>query len=204
MYQLGIRSYLSLTLLFYSTLENDGQTFFETQTRSLNKCCPYGKSYDGIDRFCIVNPYSNFENSFGFTINEIPTKVPVCTDDEVFVEYQSTYHAILFDGTYLKVNDEILSPDKFCIEHLVNFVNSGDVYDKPVIVRSCRPRTICNYISCIRRCCQTDQVMTPKRLCLNHPSEQNLIPKFFDVILPITNTQNQIAVLGKPISNCSS
>lgn len=193
MYHFGIRFYLSLTLLFYLTLRIDGQILFETQIRSINKCCPYGQSYDHVARFCILNPYSDsdLENSFG----KINVNVPICTDDEVFVEYHSTYHAIRFDGNDLKVNEETLPPDKFCIENLVN-VRDVNVYDRPVIVRSCRPRSICNYITCIRRCCKTDQVMTPKRLCLNHPSAKNLIPSFYDVTSPLTNTQNQIILQG--------
>lgn len=189
--------YISSILLFYLPLHIICEIYF-TPTNSINKCCPNGQSYDHSERLCIQNPYftSGFQHFFGNQLINFETKIPDCTDDEVFVEYFSTIHTIQIEGNNLRVNDDILPPDKFCIEDMVNVVDSRSFMNQ-FIVRSCRSRSTCGYLlPCIRRCCKTDQIMTPKKLCLPHPNNKNLIPTFHDVELPINNTQRQINLNG--------
>lgn len=175
-----------------------------TGVHLMNKCCPVGQSYDYSERFCRNDPdsYGHFKRLFETTAVIFKNEVPDCSDDEVFVEYFSSVHNIRFEGRNLEVNGDILSPDKFCIEDLIKLDPSeANEYEKHFVVRSCRPRSICSKIPCIRRCCKTDQIMKkvskPKmKLCLPHPSNRNLIPKFYDVNLPLTNTQKQINLKG--------
>lgn len=176
--------------------------YFRTGLHLLNKCCPYGQSYDYSERSCVQDPYSqmHFTQLLGDRAVIFENKVPDCSENEVFVEYLSTDHSIYFEGKYLNLNGNIVMLDKFCIENLVN-INPSEYMnnEKDFIVRSCRHRSICETIPCIRRCCKTDQVMKklPKqKLCLAHPSNKNLIPNFYDVSHPLSNTQKQIILKG--------
>lgn len=169
----------------------------------MNKCCPTGQSYDQIGRACVQNPdvHSHFKKLFGNTVVVFQNATPDCSEDEVFVEYFSTSHSIQFDGAKINVNGHSLLPDKFCIEDLVNIesneVSNGDRY---FIVRSCRPRSLCEEIPCIRRCCKADQIMYPqpkgKRQCQYHPHKINLRPTFYNVSLPLDAPQKQVLIKG--------
>lgn len=168
----------------------------------LSKCCPSGQSYDYGERNCIRNPDSplHFNRLLGNAAVVFQNKVPDCSEDEVFVEYFSKYHWIRFEGMNLEVNGNLLPRTKFCIEDLVNIdpgEASGD--EKHFIVRSCRERSICNEVPCIRRCCKTDQFLKKgkgAKSCLPHPSNKNLNPTFHDVSLPLSDTQTQIGLKG--------
>lgn len=167
------------------------------------KCCPIGQSYDRVGRFCAKNAdfHSHFVKLFG---NIIPYEniIPDCSEDEVFVEYFSTVHNIQFDGRNLKVDGKTLLPNKFCIEDLLN-IKSGEANndDEYIIVRSCRPRFICEKIPCIRRCCKADQIMLPqpkgKRECQYHPNRTNLMPVFYNISLPLSSDQKEINLKGR-------
>lgn len=174
-----------------------------TGVHLINKCCPIGLSYDHIGRFCAQNPetHGHFKKLFGNTAVVFKNEVPDCSEDEVFVEYFSTVHDIEFNGKNLKVCDKILSSDKFCIEDLVNIhPNEGKNEEKYFIIRSCRPRSICGKIPCIRRCCKTDQIMTPqpkgKRECHFHPNKKNLVPVFHDISFPLDSDQKEVHLTG--------
>lgn len=168
----------------------------------INKCCPFGEIYDHTNRICAQNSDFNgyFKRVFGYTAVVFKTKVPDCSENEVFVEYHSGGHNIQFDGMNLKVNGHDLSPNKYCIDDLMN-INPNE-YNQDVIqfiVRSCRPRSICGETPCYRRCCKTDQVLkkgSKQKQCVQHPENKNLIPEFYDVITPVTNPQRQIYVKG--------
>lgn len=171
----------------------------ETSVHLINKCCPIDQSYDHSERQCTqdLNSNKHFKSLFGDLAIVFEDKVPDCSEEEVFVEYFSTDYEIRFEGTNLKVNENVLSPEKFCIEDLAKINQKSD---KHIIVRSCRPRTVCNDIPCIRRCCKADQIMQPhpkgKRQCQNHPNGTNLIPIFHDISLPLTNSQKQVRLNG--------
>ncbi|XP_055301320.1 G-protein coupled receptor Mth2 isoform X2 [Sitodiplosis mosellana] len=164
---------------------------------AMKKCCPIGQSYDHLKRACVVNPntHADFKNLFqqSAVVFDEKNAIPSCSDDEVFVEYFSTVHDIKFSGKNVQVNDDILSSDKFCIEDLINIDPMDPRQNgQHMIVRSCRPRSVCDTMPCIRRCCSADQVMlnSPKR-CAAHPENANIKPIFYDLSYPLTSNQQQ-------------
>lgn len=179
----------------------------------LNKCCPEGFSYDLNERYCVENAnyMTNFHKYFGNAIVLFKQKVPKCNeDDEVFVEYHSHTHNIELTTGGLNIaldqnEKDFLSPQAFCVDGAVrvNPVNdeifvAGDPNE--LIVRSCRPRTICNRMPCVRRCCENEQMMERQNgttVCVAHPENKNLKPIFHKIDFPIqTLPQNQINPAG--------
>lgn len=168
----------------------------------VKKCCPIGQSYDHSKRNCVLDPNSHetFKSLFGNSVVVFERNIPECSREEVFVEYSSTAHSIRFSEKNVKVNGNILPSDKFCIEDLINIdPNEATTNEHHVIVRSCRPRSICNEISCIRRCCSADQIMLnrPKsERCQPHPNNTNLMPIFYDITFPLSDTQKKKPIRG--------
>lgn len=171
----------------------------------MNKCCPNGHLYDHNERRCIHDSRTHFQTLFGNSAVVFENKVPQCSPNEVFVEYSSiVHHSIRFTGRVLKVNNESLSPEKYCVDGLVNIdrtVANESKGEEHIIVRSCRPRSICNQITCIQRCCKTDQIVekrTQTNRCQPHPNNTNLLPFFYDIRLPLSDTQRKVQI-GKYI-----
>lgn len=167
---------------------------------AMKKCCPIGRSYDHIKRACVENPnsHAHFKSLFENSMVVFENNVPICGNDEVFVEYFSTVHDIQFLGKNVQVNNDTLTADKFCIEDLINIDSSDNGENGPhMIIRSCRPRSVCNEMPCIRRCCSADEIMknNPKR-CEPHPDNANLIPIFYDLSYPLTSDQQQTRLKG--------
>lgn len=165
----------------------------------INTCCPFGQFYDHTERFCTqhFDFYGNFKHLFGNAAVVFKNKVPDCLENEVFVEYFSTLQDVQFDGMNVLVDGNYLPSNKFCINDLVN-VNSSS-QDIQLVIRSCRPRSICNEISCYRRCCKTDQVLKKSfkaKQCVPHPENKNLFPVFYDVETPVTKPQRQTILKG--------
>lgn len=156
----------------------------------INKCCVEGQSYDFVERKCVSDAFNlgRFRDTFDRKVIIFQTNVPQCDEDEAFVEYHSTVHDIRFNRNRLSISTEteqnvFLSTNKFCIEAIVNHNYDKD---KHVIVRSCRPRSVCDKIPCIRRCCENDQIMYRNKTamrpaCKNHPENQNFLPIFHDI-----------------------
>lgn len=164
------------------------------------KCCGPGYSYDFNERFCVPNEryLENFSRVFGESVIVFKTKVPRCNDDEVFVEHHSTVHDIWFSRSSITITpkyreSETMLPGTFCIEGTINHTTATepntteDLNAIHVIVRSCRPRAICeSSIPCVRRCCESDQMMardnvTKRGVCVPHAKNKNLQPIFHDV-----------------------
>lgn len=174
--------------------------YSEIGVHAMKKCCPIGQSYDHIKRACVEysNSHSDFKALFQNVSVVFENGIPNCSDDEVFVEYFSTIHDIQFSGENIQVNNNILTSDKFCIEDLIN-IDPRDTKQngQHMIIRSCRPRSVCNEIACIRRCCSTDEIMLNKpRRCEPHPDNINLKPIFYDLNEPLTSNQQQIRLTG--------
>lgn len=172
----------------------------KTGVHAMKKCCPFGQSYDHIKRACVINlnTHADFKNLFQQSAVVFENAIPQCPDDEVFVEYFSTIHDIQFSGKNVKVNNDILSSDKFCIEDLINIDPKDSRQNgQHMIVRSCRPRSVCNYMPCIRRCCSADEIMlnSPRR-CEPHPDNANIKPIFYDLSYPLTTSQQQTRLKG--------
>lgn len=167
----------------------------------MNKCCPFGKFYDHTERFCKQSTsfYGNFKHLFGNVAVLFKNKVPDCLENEVFVEYFSTPQDVQFDGTNVIVDGNYMPSNKFCIDDVVNINSSESTQDIQLVIRSCRPRSICNEIPCYRRCCKTDQVLKKSfkaKQCVPSLENKNLIPVFYDVETPVTNPQRQISLKG--------
>lgn len=158
----------------------------------LNRCCPFGHSYDHLGRYCvpISGSQSSFQQFFGDSVILFKTHVPDCEPEEVFVEYVTTEHEIHFDGNMLSVNNEILQPNKFCVEELMGAV-SNELDQKHLIVRSCRPQSLCNKIPCVRRCCKTDQMIVRPGICKPHPEQKNFLPILYDIDFPLQENKSQ-------------
>lgn len=180
-----------------------------TAVHKLNKCCPLNHSYDHTERFCVPNTDSilHFNGLFRDNVVIFEPKVPDCDDGEAFVEYYSTAHDIEFVDRNLKITTEhfpkgeVLPSEKYCVEGLVNA--AVEQTQRHLIVRSCRPRDICNRIPCIRRCCKSDQMyqrnpVTKKSECVAHPSSANFMPVFYDINFPLepNKSQDQIHLKG--------
>lgn len=164
----------------------------------LNRCCASGYSYDHVGRLCAPHLDSpiNFKRYFNDALVLFKTKIPDCGSDEVFVEYISTTHDIHFNNKDLSVNGDILESGTFCIEGLVK-ISDNELTADHMIIRSCRPKTICGRIPCIRRCCKTDQIIKPGQ-CISHPNQMNFVPILHDIDFPVleNKTQTQVYVPG--------
>lgn len=170
----------------------------------INKCCSNGV-YDHAQRFCVrdLRSIQHFERLFDGSVIVFENKVPECNDNEAFVEYYSTAHAITFDQKKLRISAQhlpfvdILESDRYCVEGLIN--TKSNELDQHIIVRTCRPRSICQKIPCIRRCCKTDQILTRnntehKAECVQHPNNANIDPNFYDLNFPVKPNETQQGV----------
>lgn len=177
----------------------------------LNKCCQTNHSYDYIKRLCVPNTDSvlHFQELFGDNFVVFEPNVPNCADDEAFVEYHTIAHDIDFVDRNLKIvsehfpSGEMIQSNKYCIEGLVN--TDTDKNKRHVIVRSCRPKTICDRIPCIRRCCKSDQMMEMNWdnntvNCVQHPENMNFKPVFYDIKTPVESIHQQSYAHPKGLS----
>lgn len=181
------------------------------------KCCGPDYSYDFNERFCVPNKryLENFARVFGESVVIFKTKVPRCNDDEVFVEHHSTVHDIWFSRSSITVTpkyheSQTMLPGTFCIEGTVNHTTAAepntteDLDAVHVIVRSCRPRAICESVPCVRRCCESDQMMardnvTKRGVCVPHAENKNLQPSFHDVGEWTHNVPSIVRIYGKSL-----
>lgn len=160
------------------------------------KCCAENYSYDLDQRRCVFvpNEFSAFHNFLGNNTAVIfKSSVPICQNDEVFVEYHSYHHNIWpIDGSIGVSHanrDELLVPTSFCIDSSWRSENAEQFSTKDtysIIVRSCRPKSVCNHIPCMRRCCANDQMLERKpdrnrTECYDHPEQKNFVPLFYNM-----------------------
>lgn len=129
------------------------------------KCCPRDQSYDLKARkcACALNKSTAMASIFGNeTVVTFKIGAPQCNDEEeVFVEYYSysrhRYHIeFVEDIIVIRHKDnpiEYLTAKSFCIDDILNANNQ-------LIVRTCRPKDVCERITCVRRCCRNDQMFS--------------------------------------------
>lgn len=175
------------------------------QVHHLFKCCAQEYSYDLNERHCVANTnfLAKFEQFFGDAVVLFKQQVPRCKEDEVFVEYHSRTHSIelVRNGLNVGINaDEksFLEQGTFCVEgalraHSNEILPAEDGHE--LIIRSCRPQSICKQMPCIRRCCENDQMMeriNGTAVCAPHPENKNIQPKFHKISLPLqTEVQHE-------------
>lgn len=168
------------------------------------KCCPPGWSYDLTERQCVEN--SNdlqlFANLVGSSVALFETKTPECRQEDVFVEYYTDKQNVILQRSGVDIvslltgESEFLLPGSFCMEGIYNIASEAT----QIIVRSCRPRSVCNRMPCVRRCCKNDQMLqkingTSTCVAIN----QNIQPIFHEVTGPIEidKMENTVEPPGK-------
>lgn len=176
------------------------------------KCCPEGSSYDLNERKCVFNNVQQldvFSHLAGEAVVLFDVKTPQCLDnEEVFIEYLSETHRLRLHQSSIDVvsvkheQSEHLSPYSFCIEALQT--NQSTIEDAlfsdpspphPLIVRTCRPRSICNRMPCVRRCCRNEQMFelhNDDSICVQN--ENHLRPTFYNVMYPLAADKPQTVV----------
>lgn len=172
----------------------------QVEVHKLFKCCPAGWSYDLQERQCVenANDLRLFGNLVGNDVALFETKTPECRQEDVFVEYYTDKQNVMLQRSGVDVvslltgESEFLLPESFCMEGVYN--NVSEVTQ--LIVRSCRPRSVCQRMPCVRRCCKNDQMLaringTSQCVAIN----QNIRPIFHEVSGPIEVGKMEIAVV---------
>lgn len=178
----------------------------QVEVHKLFKCCPAGWSYDLPERQCVENSKDLrlFGNLIGSSVALFETKTPECRKEDVFVEYFTDKQNVMLQRSGVDVvslltgESEFLQPESFCMEGIYN--NASEVTQ--LIVRSCRPRSVCLRMPCVRRCCKNDQMLQKingTSLCVT--INQNIRPIFHEVSGPIEvdKTENAVDPPGKKL-----
>lgn len=187
----------------------------QVEVHRLLKCCPAGWSYELTERQCIENPTNIglFQNFSRNAVILFTTKTPQCREDgeEVFVEYFSNRYGVSLDRGGIIVSSsahDFLYPGSFCVEGIVHREHNGTGGVRgtgDLIFRTCQPRSICNRMPCVRRCCRNEQLLTRqnnKTVCVDY--SRNIKPMFYDVSLPlqIGKPQKQVEPEGRILFYC--
>lgn len=173
------------------------------------KCCPEGSAYDLDNRSCVFNDQQIedvFKHLAGQSVILFEVGRPQCLDnEEVFIEYLSeTHHLRLHQSSVDVVSvkhelSEHLAPHSFCLDGVQRqmpptehqFFTEPSAH--PIIVRTCRPRSVCNRMPCVRRCCRNEQMLEERNgesVCVEH--ERNIRPTFYDLMYPLAADKPQI------------
>lgn len=159
----------------------------------LMKCCPKDYLYDVIERECTFTGNDTDQLLHGLILDEVGlfrTMLPNCSENEVFVEYNSNTHIMTLDQSDVRVQSldgkwtDYLQVGSFCVDAVPPATNNSTFLS--VIIRSCRPSSICDKIACVRRCCRADQMLERQNgttICQDY--EKNIKPIFYDVNLPL-------------------
>jgi hypothetical protein len=167
----------------------------------LKKCCDKNYSYDIFARQCLLNNQSTLSEGFGeFLSDKVVTfeaGLPECRPDDVLVEYHSLLHNLRISKASLLVmpvnhkSPNVLLENSFCIENTFDIdSHPPDASDNHQfhlkraskwIAKACRPKSVCDEIPCVRKCCRDGLRMvsdTNGSVCESHESHLNL--KFHD------------------------
>lgn len=132
----------------------------------IHKCCPLDHVYNGIHKKCVpvetpdqidYSIYNGLFEHSGF-FRDLPLD---CPREKVLVEYHLDLKDFRIEQSnlYLRRNDQSgFSIYDYCIE--AYSPNQLDEHPQ-FLVRVCMDKTVCNHITCIRRCC-TDGEMFMK------------------------------------------
>lgn len=137
----------------------------------LSKCCPLKHSYERANGVCVPSnsSHSVFRKLFGDNVVVVEWRVPQCTANEEFVEFQSMTRDIAFVNHHLRVKNEYfpageaLRADKYCIESVDNTTHRQNVAQ--IMVWSCQPKNISDQMPfVIKRCTKTDEFTVERGL----------------------------------------
>ena len=167
----------------------------------LRKCCENNFFYDIFSRQC-VNSSSLNKDSREFLKDKtvvFESGIPQCKPDDILVEYHSLVHKLrIYENSLVITNTNSHGPDllmqnTYCIENTLNSaVDLPDGADpkhfelkteSKWIAKVCRPKTICNQMPCVRKCCKEGQRMVydNETYCENHDSHLDVKFHFFDI-----------------------
>lgn len=120
--------------------------------------------------------------------------LPQCKTDDVLVEYHSLVHKLkVLESSLIIISQthgqDVVPQESFCIESTLNSeVSVPDGADPTQhelkatskwIAKACRPKTVCDRMPCVRKCCEEGQRMVEennKKFCEAHDS--HLSPTF--------------------------
>lgn len=142
----------------------------------------------------------DFRKFFGDKIVVFESGLPQCKPDDVLVEYHSLVHKLKFYESSLIITQtstygpDVINQDSYCIENSLNSeVSVPDGADpnqhllkatSKWIAKACRPKTVCNRMPCVRKCCKEGQRMVNENktsFCEAHDSHLALKFHFFDI-----------------------
>lgn len=182
----------------YYVFTCDGNPYIESDFRNifrLRKCCENGSSYDIFTRQCVVHRLdllTPFEDILNDKIVTFEIGLPDCTNEEVLIEYFSNVHQLNINEDTLVVKNsiwpDVITQNSYCLETTMNseadlpdgadLKNFQQKISSKWIAKVCRPKSICNQIPCIRKCCKEGQKMffDNKTKCEKH--DRHLDMKF--------------------------
>lgn len=166
----------------------------------VNKCCQNYFSYHSVELKCVPSSISLdllsglFGNS---TVLLKELSVPYCSIDEVFVEYHinTTYEYTSIGSNGLQIETtagrgetEYFPTNSYCIEAIDNY---DDIYNFTVIiVRGCKPKSICGQIPCVSKCCKIGHIMREEdAACIE--SDRHFKPIFHNLSFPLNDEHNR-------------
>lgn len=171
----------------------------------MRKCCERDFAYDIFLRQCVSNNDSMLSeessefNFLGDKIVAFESGIPECKPDDVLVEYHALVHALkIYENSLIITNTnthgpDVLMPNSYCIESTMNtLIDIPDGADpkhfhlkatSKWIAKVCRPKTICNQMPCVRKCCKEGQRMVYENetFCENHDTHLDVKFHFFDI-----------------------
>lgn len=144
----------------------------------------------------LINEFDMTHNHVGVPLFHIG--VPKCDADDVLIEYQLKTHEFHLDRNRIIPRSNIFGErnlnvflsqpsDPFCIDSVAPSTlhppeDPSDHTNITWTVRVCRPRSICNHIPCIRKCCRNNEMLAKREnqtICV--PFEKDLLVTFHDL-----------------------
>jgi hypothetical protein len=155
---------------------------------TLHKCCQLNEVYDIVDRVCVKKSANENKLNASEHLFDSNSKIgsPKCDgDDDVAVEYDSEKHNITFYGGHLLLPSHAKSnalveaqPNSFCIDSV-----SGDGMNVAKkshwMAKTCRPRSVCDNIPCVRKCCGDGEKMQRQNSTLDCVEHKDGIKPIF-------------------------
>lgn len=144
----------------YLACSNKSEHTFQSESVIiLNKCCSNGYSYNTrhLANYCSnkTNDLRLLKEHFPETIVLFNVGVPMCKRDHVLVDnyaskrnFKFRLNSILFrsKNRYGHELQQLIGYESYCVDDLSEIFNDW-------IIKSCRPKAICEYIPCVQRCC---------------------------------------------------
>lgn len=162
----------------------------------LRKCCEKDYSYDIATKKCLVNSEMSLRERFDELLHDkiiaFETGLPDCKSNDVLVEYHSNVHKLsIYESSLIMTDSNSLGPvvvssTSYCIESSLK--SEVDLPDgvkaesfqlklpSKWMAKVCRPKTICDRMPCIRKCCNEGQRMVydTATYCEKHDGHLNV------------------------------